>query len=248
MCLLLTLLAAAPGARAANADKSADKNAEKSAAERKQAEVQSRLRQLRTDVRRTESAQAEARDALKAVDAAISDSQRQLHELMQQQARVSDRLSRIEQERALTLTRSNDEHQRLAQWVRAQYFAGRRDPVQTLLLGGNPNQIGRDQAYLAYFARAQRDAIAQHRQGINFGDGPEQFAAAMKSQCVVHAIHGQAVQIAGDTHQIMVQQRGDVDDARHLGRDQGGDVGFASDPGSAPAKLQIAPDGSAEQG
>jgi septal ring factor EnvC (AmiA/AmiB activator) len=142
--------------------------AQKSAAESQQAELRARLRQLNEDISKAEARRSETRDALRDSEAAISESNRILRELGEQLALARARLKELGEARRQTLAESAEERQRLGQWVRAQYFAGHRSPMQLLMLGENPNQIGRDLAYVGYFSRAQQATIdhleAQSRQ------------------------------------------------------------------------------------
>jgi septal ring factor EnvC (AmiA/AmiB activator) len=133
----------------------------KTAAERDQAELRDRLRQLKSELTRNEVSRVEARDALQKSEAAISQTNRRLRELGNEQHNVKNRIEELSLERRQIEQQQQAERQRLAQLVRAQYMGDRASQWQLFLQGENPNRTVRNLAYLDYFARAQADSIAR---------------------------------------------------------------------------------------
>jgi septal ring factor EnvC (AmiA/AmiB activator) len=134
---------------------------QKTAAERDQAELRERLRQLKTELTRNEASRVEARDALQKSEAAISQTNRRLRDLAQQQDLVKNRLEELLSERRRVELQQQSERNRLAQLVRAQYMGDRASQWQLFLQGDSPNRSARNLAYLGYFARAQADSITR---------------------------------------------------------------------------------------
>ncbi|HEU4621141.1 MAG TPA: peptidoglycan DD-metalloendopeptidase family protein [Burkholderiaceae bacterium] len=154
-------VAVAFGIVALHAALAADTADQKSEAERRKTELQQKLRGLRDELARSEASRNEVRDALRASEAAISEANRVLRELEQERDAAQQKLAASLAERERAQAELDAERERLASLVRAQYFAGRQSPWQTLLDGGDPNEIGRRGAYLGYIARARQHGIEQ---------------------------------------------------------------------------------------
>ncbi len=132
---------------------------QKSSAEREQADLRERLRNLKNELARSEAHRAEARDALQKSEAAISQTNRRLRELAQEQQVVRERLDELQVQRQQVQVQVQSERHRLADLVRAQYLGERASQWQLFLQGENPHRTARNLAYLGYFARAQADSI-----------------------------------------------------------------------------------------
>ncbi|MFO0152492.1 MAG: hypothetical protein ACK52D_05635, partial [Burkholderiales bacterium] len=111
---------------------------QKTAAERDQVELRERLRQLKTELTRNEASRVEARDALQKSEAAISQTNRRLRDLAQQQDLVKNRLEELLSERRRVELQQQSERNRLAQLVRAQYMGDRASQWQLFLQGDSP--------------------------------------------------------------------------------------------------------------
>jgi septal ring factor EnvC (AmiA/AmiB activator) len=134
---------------------------QKISAERHQAELRERLRQLKGELTRSEVSRSEARDALQKSEAAISQTNRRLRELSEEQQIVKDRLAELIVERQHVERQQQAERQRLAQWLRAQYIGDRNTQWQLFFQGESPNRTTRHWVYLSYVARAQADSVAR---------------------------------------------------------------------------------------
>jgi septal ring factor EnvC (AmiA/AmiB activator) len=134
---------------------------QKTTAERNQAELRDRLRHLKNELTRNEASRAEARDALQKSEAAISQTNRRLRELANEQQTVKKRLEALLAERRQVEQQQQGERDRLAQLVRAQYMGDRASQWQLFLQGESPNRTARHLAYLGYFAQAQANSITR---------------------------------------------------------------------------------------
>jgi murein hydrolase activator len=158
------LLACAAGD--ASAAKLTERSRQKRAAEGQREELQRRLATLKRDIDRTETAKGRAADALAESEAAISDANRALHELNNEQAATEARLGQLSAAQN-DLSRTIDAQQkRLARLLRDQYVAGNEDRVKLLLSGDNPNRINRELQYMGYVSQAQATLLSSLRANL----------------------------------------------------------------------------------
>lgn len=122
-------------------------------------QLRERIDRLKSAIAGTEETRAEARDALRESERAISEANRQLHTLAQdrQSARVElDRLNvetrRIEAELA-------QRQQAIGRLLVVHYEHGETDYLKLLMSGADPNQATRELHYYGYISRAQADLM-----------------------------------------------------------------------------------------
>jgi hypothetical protein len=79
--------------------------------------------------------------------------------------------------------------------------------------------------------------------GHDFGDGlGEAPVIALEPEGIVDAAHGEAVEVAGDAGDVVVEEGADADDFGEFLGDQTRDVGTASGVGQIASELEVAPD------
>jgi septal ring factor EnvC (AmiA/AmiB activator) len=149
------LLCCAP----ASANKVTERTRQKQAAEAERAELQQKLAALKRDITRTEAAKSHAADALAHSEAAISDANRTLHELADEQRQIEANIARLSAEQDRLAKAIADQQRRLSGLLREQYMAGNEDRIKLLLSGDNPNRINRDLQYMGYVSQAQARLI-----------------------------------------------------------------------------------------
>jgi septal ring factor EnvC (AmiA/AmiB activator) len=195
--LLCGLLALAFGAGAAlAAPRLTERSKQKAAAEEQRAGIQQKLSALKREIGRTESAKEDAADTLAESEEAISNANRSLRELVDEQTATNARLQGLagEQER-LAATIAHQKKQ-LATLLREHYVAGNEDRVKLLLSGDNPNRINRDLQLMAYVSQAQARLLgalranlaaveANHERAQNAKDELEEIAAEQREQKAV---------------------------------------------------------------
>lgn len=143
-----------------------NRSKQKAAAEKTRAGIQKKLATLKRDVVRTESEREHAADELAASEEAISDANRSLRELAEEQQQTNRKLQELDgaQERlAATIAKQKAQLSRL---LREQYVAGNEDRVKLLLSGENPNRISRDLQLMAYVSKSQARLIASLRSNL----------------------------------------------------------------------------------
>lgn len=127
--------------------------------------LRARIGALRGEMDAAESSRAEARDALRDSERAISDANRGLRALEDEQRAVRDELARNAVQRA-TLARSVARQQALiGQMLASRYAFGPPDALRAALAGGDPGELPRTLYYLAALARAAATMIDNLRAG-----------------------------------------------------------------------------------
>lgn len=124
-------------------------------------QLHARLTELRGEISAGEATKSEAADALSSLEAAISDVNRKLRDLAQQQSEAQGQLAQINTQRAGTVATIGSQQEALSRMLREQYLHGADDPYKLLFSGDNPNRIARDFEYLGYISRAQAVLLTQ---------------------------------------------------------------------------------------
>ncbi|MRW86390.1 peptidoglycan DD-metalloendopeptidase family protein [Pseudoduganella sp. FT26W] len=143
------------GANAAPFGKTTERSKQKAVAEAERAGLQQKLSTLKKDISKTESAKDDAADTLAESEAAISDANRALRDLQQEQGDTNVKLQQLSSEHERLAATVAQQKQQLAKLLREQYVAGNEDRIKLLLSGDNPNRINRDLQMLSYVSQAQ---------------------------------------------------------------------------------------------
>ncbi|MDQ2823743.1 MAG: peptidoglycan DD-metalloendopeptidase family protein [Pseudomonadota bacterium] len=161
LCALL-VTAAASGAPA----RPTERSKQKAAAEVQRAGIQQKLSALKRDISKTESAKEDAADTLAASEEAISDANRALRDLGQEQGETNTKLANLNANQH-NLNRTIDtQKQQLAKLLRQHYVGGNEDRIKLLLSGDNPNRINRDMQMLSYVSQAQARLLSALRTNL----------------------------------------------------------------------------------
>jgi septal ring factor EnvC (AmiA/AmiB activator) len=143
-----------------------ERSKQKRAAEKERAELQQRLANLKRDINKTEAAKDSAADALAESELAISQANRSLRELAEEQRHTAAKLAQLDgQLRELTRV-VNAQQTQLATMLREQYIAGNEDRVKLLLSGDNPNRINREMQLMGYVSQAQAQLVETLRANL----------------------------------------------------------------------------------
>lgn len=128
--------------------------------------LRERLQKLQQEYQRTRESGAEAADALKQSERAISETGRKLHRLEREQREVQAALKTATTEAEQTSAEIRERQTRLSEMLRQAYMRGGGDALKLLLNGQNPDQAARDLHYLSYLSRAQTQLIDELRLGL----------------------------------------------------------------------------------
>ncbi len=134
------------------------------------AELQSlreRLQKLQQEYQHTRESSAEAADALKQSERAISEAGRKLHQLQAEQRAAQAALKTAATEAEQTQVDIQRRQARLSEMFKQAYMRGGGDALKLMLNGQDPSQAARDLHYLSYLSRAQMQLIDDLRQGLD---------------------------------------------------------------------------------
>jgi len=161
LCALLAS-AAASGAPA----RPTERSKQKAAAEAQRAGIQQKLTALKRDISKTESAKEDAADTLAESEEAISDANRALRDLGQEQGQTNAKLAALDANQHNLNRTIALQKQQLGTLLRQHYVAGNEDRIKLLLSGDNPNRINRDLQMLSYVSQAQARLLAALRANL----------------------------------------------------------------------------------
>jgi len=161
LCALL-VAAAASGAPA----RPTERSKQKAAAELQRAGIQQKLNALKRDISKTESAKDDAADTLAESEEAISDANRALRDLGQEQDETNAKLAALDGNQHNLNRTITSQKEQLAKLLRQHYVAGNEDRIKLLLSGDNPNRISRDLQMLSYVSQAQARLLASLRANL----------------------------------------------------------------------------------
>jgi septal ring factor EnvC (AmiA/AmiB activator) len=161
--ITMLFLSTAPAAQAA---KITERSKQKQLAETERAALRQKLDALKRDINRIEAAKDQATDALAYSEAAISDANRSLRELAEEQKHTAAKLNVLSKQQAELTTTVDAQHRKMAELLRKQYVNGNDDRIKLLLSGDNPSHISRDLLYLGYVSQAQAKSIEMLRTNL----------------------------------------------------------------------------------
>ncbi len=152
--VLYALCAAAAPAPSATAQK------------RELTELRDRIDTLQKRLAESEETKSEAVDALRESELAISDTNRALRDLGEQQRAVNARLSELKLQSSSTSKEIEAHQSRLARLLYQQYTGAQPDAIKLWLNRDDPNEVARQMHYLTYLSRARAQTIRKLRASL----------------------------------------------------------------------------------
>ena len=128
---------------------------QKARAENQKANVEKQLSDMQKRLSEREAASEAANDELRKADQAISDANRRLRSLKGEREKVEARLAELRSDSRTVGRDLSGAEKLLEDIVRAQYIHSQRHSWQSLIEGGNPNELSRTAAELRYLSIAQ---------------------------------------------------------------------------------------------
>src|SRR5258706_7852180 len=122
--------------------------------------LRNRIDTLQKTLAASEESKNEAADALRESERAISETNRLLRGLTEDQRAVNARLTDLREQNQRTTGDLEAQRTRLARLLYQQYTGGQPDALKLLLNREDPNRIAREIHYLTYLARARAELIA----------------------------------------------------------------------------------------
>lgn len=117
--------------------------------------LRKRISALQQDFEKTNESKSEAADALRASERIISDSNRRLRELSQQQKNANRDLELLQRQSAQLEKDMRNEQTLLSKLLYQQYLGGKQEYLKLLLNNHDPNQVARELQYYDYIARSR---------------------------------------------------------------------------------------------
>jgi septal ring factor EnvC (AmiA/AmiB activator) len=155
---------------------------QKNKAEAERAELQQKLKALKTDINKTESAKDQASDALAESEKAISEANRSLRDLQNEQAQTEEKLRQLTEQQQALSAQIEKQKKQLSTFLRRQYMHGDSDRIKLLLSGDNPNRINRDLQYMGYVSQTQAKMIESLRSSLKAAEKNTQDAQEAKAE------------------------------------------------------------------
>ena len=147
----------------ANAAKISERSKQKQAVQTEHAALREKLSALKRDIDQTEASKSHAADALAHSETAISNANRSLRELTEEQKQTAAKLDALSKEQTALTKIVDAQHRQLGKILREHYVAGNEDRIKLLLSGDNPNRINRDLQYMGYISQAQARLVESLR-------------------------------------------------------------------------------------
>jgi murein hydrolase activator len=129
-------------------------------------QLQSRIESLKKEMEKTEGAHADAADALKQSELAISEANRKLYALDQQHRENRSTLQALQAQKSGLEQTISGQQRLLGEQLYRQYLNSQQSYLKIVLTEHDPAAISRDLYYLSYVARARADQIASLRKNL----------------------------------------------------------------------------------
>ena len=117
--------------------------------------LRKRITDLQQELERTNESKSEAVDALRESERAISNSNRKLADLAQQQREARQSLGQLQQQGRQLEQDMQGQQALLGRLLYQQYLGGKQEYFKLLLNNRDPNQLAREMQYYEYIARSR---------------------------------------------------------------------------------------------
>lgn len=128
--------------------------------------IHERIESLTKELGKTKEAHADASDALKESEKAISETNRKLFELQQAQKKHSESLQALQSQKADLENTIEGQKNQLSQQIYQQYLHGQQNYLQVVLQGQDPGTLSRQLQYFTYIARARQSLISDMKSNL----------------------------------------------------------------------------------
>ena len=152
-------------------------------------DIRSRIEALRKQLTESESSKAEAADALKDSERAVSETSRKLYQISGQRREVNTSLSRLQLKIRSVEDNIAAEQDTLGRLLYQQYVGGQSDAIKLVLNGEDPNEIARQLQYLSYVSRARAELLASLRE--NLADLEKLTGETRRKSSELHALQSE---------------------------------------------------------
>ena len=129
-------------------------------------ELRGRIGELQKQLADSEESKAEAGDALRESERAVSETNRKLYQLAEQRRQVNAALTKLRSRARTVEADIAAEQATLSNLLYQQYVTGQSDAVKLVLNREDPNEIARQLHYLGYVSRARAELLASLRYNL----------------------------------------------------------------------------------
>ncbi|MDD5385022.1 MAG: peptidoglycan DD-metalloendopeptidase family protein [Gallionella sp.] len=117
--------------------------------------LRKRIAAMQREMDKTSESKSEAADALRESERTISDSNRKLAGLAEQQRAADKKLNELQQQERRLTSSMAEQQVLLGRLLYQQYLGGEQEYLKLLLNSHDPNQVSRDLQYYKYIARSR---------------------------------------------------------------------------------------------
>jgi len=129
-------------------------------------ELRGRIGVLQKQLAESEETKAEAGDALRESERAVSETNRKLYQLAEQRQQVNAALAKLRSRARTVESDITAEQNTLSKLLYQQYVNGPSDAIKLVLNREDPNEIARQLHYLGYVSRARAELLASLRYNL----------------------------------------------------------------------------------
>ncbi|MDO8206386.1 MAG: peptidoglycan DD-metalloendopeptidase family protein [Gallionella sp.] len=126
-----------------------------------------RIADMQSEIAKTSESKTEAADALRVSERAISDSNRKLTELAEQQQKANIRLNTLQTQQQQLGASLSRQKVLLEKLLYQQYLGGKHEYLKLMLDNQDPNKVARDLQYFQYIARNRAAWLENLRRDLN---------------------------------------------------------------------------------
>ena len=182
-------------------------------------DIRGRIEALRKQLTESESSKAEAADALKDSERAVSQTSRKLYQISGQRREVNTALSRLQVRARAVEGDIAEEQVTLSRLLYQQYVGGQSDAIKLVLNGEDPNEIARQLHYLGYVSRARAELLASLRENLASLD--KLTGETRRKSAELHALQSEETlqmrrleKEKAERHQVYVKVSDDIEKSR----------------------------------
>ena len=182
-------------------------------------DIRGRIEALRKQLTESESSKAEAADALKDSERAVSQTSRKLYQISGQRREVNTALSRLQARARAVEGDIAEEQATLSRLLYQQYVGGQSDAIKLVLNGEDPNEIARQLHYLGYVSRARAELLASLRENLASLD--KLTGETRRKSAELHALQSEETlqmrrleKEKAERHQVYVKVSDDIEKSR----------------------------------
>lgn len=130
-------------------------------------DLQNKIQALKKELDSKQAAHKDATDALKDSETAISQANKKLFDINQQQQQNKNTLVTLKKESLSLNEKLSEQQKQLSLLVKQQYVHGNQSYTKLLLQNKNPSQISRDIQYYSYIAKAHARLINEMQTSLD---------------------------------------------------------------------------------